>query len=97
MDHPPIATDMYELVFQNLTAGVLVLDRDGRVVLINPALRALSDCPQGDLVGLAAVDLFPSHPELCALLRTEGNLQTRLRLRQAEGQCEYAGSLTALP
>lgn len=71
---------MYDLVFQSLSDGILVLDLDLQVVMINAAMQALSDQPDGDLSGLPVNELFPSLPKLQDLLSAGQSRHTLVQL-----------------
>ena len=58
--------DLLNLILQSMREGVLVLDHDGRVLLVNPALRGTLGIP-ADAEGRAALELI-RNAELSSIL-----------------------------
>ena len=86
LDLAPVARD---LLVENMSYGVLVLDERRRIVDANPAARALLRSPD-DLVGLAAVDILDGLAELLEA----GQGQIEVLLPRSQRTCEV--SLLAL-
>jgi diguanylate cyclase (GGDEF)-like protein/PAS domain S-box-containing protein len=54
----------HSLVIKNMSAGIIVLDVDERVVEINPYARALAGPAKGALTGRPLTEVFPEWPQL---------------------------------
>lgn len=57
----------YEAIFASIEDGVIILDEEGRILLVNPAARRAFALGPEPLTGKAVLEIIP-HPDLRALL-----------------------------
>jgi signal transduction histidine kinase len=80
------------VLVESMTNGVLVVDEEGKVALMNPALRRLASWPEGDPVGLTLEEVLPCPDVIQALKQIlaspdpekKGAIQCQISLRTAE-------------
>lgn len=75
-DLSPVARD---LLVENMDDGVIVLDRDNRVVDINPAAQRLIGTAQSP-IGQSAETVFAAWPDVVERYRSEAQTQAEFRL-----------------
>lgn len=80
-----------DVLVEQMSEGMLMLDAAHRIVDLNPAARKLLDLPDGDLIGLRADDALQAHPEVSRLLFQEKALTTELALALAPTAPEDGG------
>lgn len=61
----------YESIFANIEDGVILIDNDGRIVLLNPAARRIFGIAAEEVNGHLLLDIVP-HPDLRDLLLRSG-------------------------
>lgn len=79
-DAVPIARD---LVIEQMSDAVLVLDDDRLVIDINPAAEQLVDCRRAAALGVSAGELLRAVPEVRALLDQSSERPARIELQLA--------------
>jgi signal transduction histidine kinase len=82
----------------NMRNGVLAIDRDGRIVLLNDEARRLFHLPAGPVHGGNYADVLRQHPDIIRVLGGAFELQTlpnraELRLRSTDTVIGYTLSL----
>ena len=82
----------------NMRNGVLAIDRDGGVVLLNDEARRLFSLPAGSFVGIGYADLLRDHPDIVRVLGGAFELQSlpnraELRLKSSDVVIGYTLSL----
>ncbi|MDX1383300.1 MAG: EAL domain-containing protein [Thermoanaerobaculia bacterium] len=77
LDMTPVA---FEAVFNSMGDGVVVLDVDGRVTMINPVGLARLGCTSEDVLGRTLEEVYPEWPEVMLTLgkKSEGRAEARL-------------------
>ena len=83
-DLAPVARDT---LVENMSDGVLVIDRLGRLADSNPAARRLLNLPES--TGLNAAQALVAFPDLSAFCRSGAVLQTTLSLRGKNDQSQH--------
>ena len=90
-DLSPVARD---LLFESMDDGVIVLDRDNRIVDINPAGQHLIGATANSPIGMSAETAFAAWPDLIERYRTAEQAQAEIRLDSAisprAGVCRIA-------
>ena len=85
-----------ETVLTNIQDGVLVIDNDGRVVLVNPMVKSAFNLEDGNLTGKPAVDLF-TQPELLELISIpQKSVSSRAEIPLQDGRI-LGAQLTSIP
>jgi PAS domain S-box-containing protein len=86
-DLAPVARD---LLIENMDDGVIVLDRENRIVDMNPAARSFLGVPQTP-IGLGGQQVFAHWPELVERYRDTEQAQSEIRLESstASSSAEY--------
>jgi PAS domain S-box-containing protein len=82
----------------NMRNGVVAIDRDGGVVLLNEEARRLFHLPAGSVVGIAYADLLHEHPDIVRVLGGAFELKSlpnraELRLKSTDTVIGYTLSL----
>lgn len=82
----------------NMRNGVLAIDREGGVVLINDEARRLFHLPSGNVIGIAYADLLHEHPDIVRVLGGAFEMQAlpnraELRLKSTDTVIGYTLSL----
>ena len=82
----------------NMRNGVLAIDRDGGVVLLNDEARRLFHLPAGDVTGTAYADVLHQHPDIMRVLGGSFELKSlpnraELRLKSTDTVIGYTLSL----
>jgi PAS domain S-box-containing protein len=85
LDIVPIARD---IVIENMTDGVIVLDAENRVIDLNAATRQLLDPAMGDVIGKPAQVVFAAYADLLARYRSTLEMNAEVALER-EGQQHY--------
>ena len=70
-----------EVVLEGLEDGVMVLDRAGRVIYVNPAFVDYSGIPARDAIGSTAQDMLSRWPELVDEFRNTTETNTQIAVR----------------
>ena len=86
----------YERIFEGMREGVLVLDRKGRILGLNPAMSAILGLGGADPVGESAARVLAARPELAELVARDPPAEADLRLEGAEGTSHYSAKLSAI-
>ena len=89
----PLARDV---IFENMSTGVLILDREDRIVDFNPALHAVFPNITKKTVGASVYKTFPDDPTLLNLIRGAEVGRIELRFRNGEEFCYYRASSTCI-
>jgi PAS domain S-box-containing protein len=61
--------DFYRRLIEGMRCGILVIERDGRVVMVNEHARAILELHELPARGAAIDDALVDHPQLAAILR----------------------------
>lgn len=82
----------------NMRNGVLAIDRQGGVVLLNDEARRLFHLPAGDVIGTAYADVLHEHPDIMRVLGGAFELKSlpnraELRLKSTDTVIGYTLSL----
>lgn len=85
----------YSLVFARTRAGVIVLDRLGRILEVNPAAATFLGQPAAQMVGRRLEEVARQWPELCAWARQAAPPATADILYTSAGRT-FAGELEPL-
>ena len=75
-DLVPFARDV---LFENLTEGVIVLDSVNRIIDINPSVKKFLGIVEKDLIGLPVKEVFAGYPELIKLFQKDQHVELALR------------------
>ncbi len=79
-------------VVESMGDGVIVLDIDGRVAQLNPAVENLLGCSKEQLLGRRASDALLSYPELIEYCEKSGELAGDVSLESGDGHRVCAAS-----
>lgn len=71
----------YDLVFRNVTSGVIILDNDYRVLDINPAATKIANRTRQDVIGKTAGEALPEYRELLTQFRDVSETQVEVTLQ----------------
>jgi PAS domain S-box-containing protein len=82
-DLVPVA---HGVVIQHLGSGVVVIDRQGRVIDLNPAAANLLGCAKNDVVGHLFADLLPAYTHLLDRGLADESIQEELRIGEGASQ-----------
>ena len=93
LDIIPLARDS---IFENMSSGVMILDREDRIVDYNPAMQIMVDWLDKKVIGKSIYKTFPNDPSLLELVR--GATTGRIELKYGEGisTAYYRVSLTVM-
>ena len=80
LDIIPLARDS---IFENMSTGVIILDREDRIVDYNPAMQIIVDWLDKKALGKSIYKAFPNDPSLLELVR--GMKTGRIELKFGEG------------
>ena len=80
LDIIPLARDS---IFENMSTGVMILDREDRVVDYNPAMLLVVSRLNKKEIGRTIYDVFPDDPSLLQLVR--GEVTGRIELKFGDG------------
>ncbi len=69
---------VYETVIESIGDGVLILDAQGRVVDLNPAMAHVLSVDAEAMIGRPVVEVLQSWPDLAARLRGSGQRQSEV-------------------
>jgi PAS domain S-box-containing protein len=86
LDVVPVAHDT---VVKSMVDGMLVLDAQGRVVDLNPAMQDILDLPYIQAVGRSALTLLDSCPDLARCLQDEADVSSVVTLERDGGVYHY--------
>ncbi|MBG0786677.1 MAG: diguanylate cyclase [Anaerolineaceae bacterium] len=80
LDIIPLARDT---IFENMNTGVMILDREDRIVDYNPAMQIIFPTFDKKVIGKTIYKTFPDDPSLLELVR--GVTSGRIELKYGEG------------
>lgn len=80
LNFSPIAHD---IVFRNVTSGVLVLSADGHVLEMNPAAEQILGRTQAEVAGKVILEAFPEHNALLERYRDVKEVRAQIILQAA--------------
>lgn len=80
LDIIPLARDS---IFENMSTGVMILDREDRIVDFNPAMQIMVSRLNKAVIGKSIYKVFPNDPTLLELIR--GTTTGRIELKFGEG------------
>lgn len=69
---PPDDSALHDLLFRRVSDAILIAQRDGTIVKVNPAAAAMLGQPMESLVGKTPAALFRQHPALVNLFTRTG-------------------------
>lgn len=87
----PLARDV---IFENMSTGVLILDREDRIIDFNPALHSVFPNVTRKMVGASVYQTFPDDPLLLNLVRGAETGRIELRFDDEEGVSYYRANST---
>ncbi len=87
----PLARDV---IFENMGTGVLILDREDRIVDFNPALHDIFPNIVRKAVGASIYTTFPNDPSLLNLIRGAETGRIELRFDEGKGFAYYRANST---
>jgi PAS domain S-box-containing protein len=76
-------------VIEGMSDGMLVLDRESRVVSLNPAAARILDVADRDVIGQRAADVLARWPEVVALYATVRETHAEVTLGDGDARREY--------
>lgn len=86
-----------ETIFRNIRNGVVILDKENRIVLINPAARQAFHIPESaDLQGLPITEVVPNADLKALLERTNADTLTYHEINTSDGEI-YSAQCTPIP
>ncbi|HZN56262.1 MAG TPA: ATP-binding protein [Candidatus Polarisedimenticolaceae bacterium] len=65
---PAAGEDFYRRLIDGMRCGILVIERTGRVVMVNDHARAILELPEPPLRGAAIAEVLADHPQLAQIL-----------------------------
>lgn len=77
LDLVPVARDA---VVMSMADGVIVLDKQNRIVDLNPAAEGIIGCPAADVIGQPARAVFSARPDLIERYRDVAQAQAEITL-----------------
>ncbi len=86
LDVVPVARDK---LIDNMSDGMIVTDKMGRIVDINPVARGIIDMPAEQVIGSPVEQVLPPWRDLVARCRKELNVQTEITLARGEEKGYY--------
>jgi PAS domain S-box-containing protein len=81
-----------QTVIEQMQAGMLVVDTQGRVVSLNPAAVIILGSPAKDLLGYPIQDLLPACADLAGNLQAAGTGRIEISLPQVHSQGRMPGT-----
>ena len=75
-------------VFNSMLDGVLVMDREDRIIDFNPAAEKILNLPRNDIVGRTVAAVFQDQPEIIAMIGGR-DLDREVSLGRAEYRLTY--------
>lgn len=93
LDIIPVARDA---IFENMSVGVLILDREDRVIDFNPALMGIFNEICSSAVGSSVFDIFTNQPTLLELMKDENPRRTALQVDEGRVASFYNVSLSPM-
>lgn len=79
LDIAPVAMD---LVFRNVSAGVMILDQKGQILDLNPVAERILNCRQEDVLGKALHTSFPHYRNLIEQFRNVLEVTTEIQMSE---------------
>jgi PAS domain S-box-containing protein len=86
LDMAPVARDA---VIENMSDSVIVLDKENRIVDLNPAAQRLIGRPSSDAIGLPASEVVAGRPDLVEQYREATQVRTEISLGGGESRRVY--------
>jgi len=83
-------------VFTNTRDGILVADRKGRLLAVNPAMTGIFPSLVPDSMGAPMATLLPDHPELLGLLEGPVGRERDLSVTRGGSTLHYEAAASAL-
>lgn len=93
LDIVPLA---YDVIFEGMSDGVLVLDTRDRIININPRLKTMLPDLSKECAGLSVFEALASYPVLLKLIKENSSEAVELQINLAEEINYYLASLVAL-
>ncbi len=75
LDVVPVA---HNLVFKNVNNGVIIIDRRGQILDMNPAAEHILNRTSEEALGKSAIDIFPEHTDLIKRFRDVLEVKTEI-------------------
>ncbi len=86
LDLAPIARDV---LIDNMDDGMFVLDRQNRIVDLNPAMEEILGVRANNLIGAPAAQVLSRWQDLLTRFRDETRLQTKITVNSEDGRSYY--------
>jgi PAS domain S-box-containing protein len=94
--HTAIERNKLETILTRVEDGVIVFDQEGRLVLVNQAVRSAFNLDEATLTGKPVLDVF-NQPDLVELINARGkSISNRTEIPLEDGRV-LSGQLTPIP